>query len=299
LSKVREISDTDCKKLAIKIRDEFYKPIQTLKTTIFICGADISLKDKLRYKISIEFENIWNSYWYELIYPEDIFEELLYSSKSKDLLSLENLLAESVDIILLIPESPGSFTELGAFANNEKLRGKIVCAIDKKYKKDKSFINQGPIKMIKKANKKGIRFINPNDLETEIDDIKTSINYTKKHNSKNSKAVNLLQLDSFLLPTIYLLEPIKDKTLGVIVGQAIENNANSYEATKTALRILTKKKAIEYTVDGYRLTNLGLSQFEELRKTSSRKKIREELKSLDTLRLEFLNFKLRNRNMKI
>ena len=111
---------------------------------MFLCGADISMKDKLRYKIANEFKYFWNSYWYEIIYPEDIFDELLYSSRSKDLLSLENLLADSVDVILMIPESPGSFAELGAFANNEKLRAKIVCIIDEKYKKNKSFINQGP-----------------------------------------------------------------------------------------------------------------------------------------------------------
>ena len=83
---------------------------------------------------------------------EDIFDELLYSSKTKDLLSLEALLAESVDAIVLIPESPGSFAELWAFANDERLRKKMICVVDKKYKKDKSFINQGPLKLVKKEN---------------------------------------------------------------------------------------------------------------------------------------------------
>jgi len=299
LSTYRIISDEDCKKLAKRIRDDFHKPLNTFKTTMFLCGADISLKDKLRFKVANEIKNFWNSYRYEIVYPEDIFDELLYSSRSKDLLSLENLLADSVDVILMIPESPGSFAELGAFANNEKLRAKIVCLIDQKYKKNKSFINQGPIKLIKKANKSGVIFINPDEISNEINEIKYAINFTKKNSTVKTKAVNLLQLDRFLLPTIYLLEPINDLTLGKIVGEAIDDISISYEATRTALTTLTKKKAIEYTIDGYRLTDLGLEQFERLRKVSSRLKVQDETVALDKLRLEFLNFKLRNRKMEI
>ncbi len=294
-----EISDNDCKKLAKRIRDDFYKPLNTWKTNMFLCGADISMKDKLRFKIANEFKNIWNSYRYEIIYPEDIFDELLYSSRSKDLLSLENLLADSVDVIIMIPESPGSFAELGAFANNENLRTKIICVIDEKYKKNKSFINQGPIKLIKKANKNGVVFINPNDLSDKMDEIKSAINFTKKNSAVKTKSVNLLQLDSFLLPTIYLLEPVNDIILGKIVGEAIDDISNSYEATRTALTTLTKKKAIESTNDGYRLTDLGLEQYERLRKIGSRIKVQDETEALDKLRLEILNFKLRNRKMKI
>ena len=299
MSTYRKISDEDCKKLAKRIRDDFHKPLNTFKTTMFLCGGDISLKDKLRFKVANEIKNFWNSYRYEIVYPEDIFDELLYSSRSKDLLSLENLLADSVDVILMIPESPGSFAELGAFANNEKLRAKIVCLIDQKYKKNKSFINQGPIKLIKKANKSGVIFINPDEISNEINEIKYAINFTKKNSAVKTKAVNLLQLDRFLLPTIYLLEPINDLTLGKIVGEAIDDISNSYEATRTALTTLTKKKAIEYTIDGYRLTDLGLEQFERLRKVSSRIKVQDETVALDKLRLEILNFKLRNRKMKI
>ena len=299
MSTYRIISDEDCKKLAKRIRDDFHKPLNTFKTTMFLCGADISLKDKLRFKVANEIKNFWNSYRYEIVYPEDIFDELLYSSRSKDLLSLENLLADSVDVILMIPESPGSFAELGAFANNEKLRAKIVCLIDQKYKKNKSFINQGPIKLIKKANKSGVIFINPDEISNEINEIKYAINFTKKNSTVKTKAVNLLQLDRFLLPTIYLLEPINDLTLGKIVGEAIDDISISYEATRTALTTLTKKKAIEYTIDGYRLTDLGLEQFERLRKVSSRLKVQDETVALDKLRLEFLNFKLRNRKMEI
>ena len=106
----------------------------------------------------------WYSSNYDLIYPEDIFDELLYSSNSTDLLSLENLLADSVDAVVVIPESAGSFAELGAFANNEKLRSKMICVVDIKYKRDKSFINQGPIKLVRSVNKDAIVYIEESNL---------------------------------------------------------------------------------------------------------------------------------------
>ena len=210
---MQNISNSDCKKLSIKIKNDFFKPINTFKISIFICGADLSQKDKVRYKISNGIKNSWFSYLYDLIYPEDIFDELLYSSKSKDLLSLENMLAESVDVILIIPESPGSFAELGAFSSNKKLRRKIVCVVNNKYKKNKSFINQGPIKLIKDSNKQGMLFIDINDISKEIPKILSAVKKTKKNNYKNTTKISLLQLDSFLLTTIYLLEPVNEKDI--------------------------------------------------------------------------------------
>src|SRR5690606_11442715 len=52
LSTQIKISDEDCKKLARRIRDDFYRPLNTFKINMFLCGADISMKDKLRYKVA-------------------------------------------------------------------------------------------------------------------------------------------------------------------------------------------------------------------------------------------------------
>lgn len=178
---IDSLSKSDCAKISKKIREDIFKPANSFKTTIFLCGADKSQKDKLRFKIAESLGNLFYSHYYDLIYPEDIFEELLYSSKSKDLLSLEGLLAESVDAIVLIPESPGSFAELGAFANDDKLRSKLICIVDHKYQKDKSFINQGPLKLVKNANKQGLIFIDPNRVSKEIDKLSTALRALKKN----------------------------------------------------------------------------------------------------------------------
>lgn len=292
-----DISKLDCKKLATKIRNDLIKPVNTYKTTIFLCGADISQKEKLRYQIAKSLSNWWYSFQYDIIYPEDIFEELLYGSHTKDLLSLENLLAESVDAVVLIPESPGSFAELGAFANDEKLRNKLICIIDKKYKKEKSFINQGPLKLVKKTNKNAMIYVDPKEISKEVSKLHKALRKMKKNSSKLSDKITLLQLDNFLLPSIYLLEPVSKATLINLVENATEDEANAFQATTTALTILTKKRQVELTPNGYKLTQLGVTDFLSFRKTSSRIKNQKATVAIDELRLNILN--LTNRRKKL
>lgn len=300
MTNIDDISKTNCIKLSTKIRDDIYEPAYNFKTTIFLCGADISHKDKMRYKIAEALKNNWlYRFYFDIVYPEDIFDELLYGSNTTDLLSLEGLLADSVDAIVMIPESPGSFAELGAFANDEKLRQKLICIIDKKYKKNKSFINKGPIKLVKKANKNGLLYIDPKNIENEIDKLVTALKKVKKVSSKKSDKISLLQLDNFLLPSIFLLEPISKGILVELVKFATEDEINAFQTTTTALTILTKKRQIESTTNGYKLTGLGVDNFLAFRKTKSRIKNQDKTIEIDNLRLEILNLKYRRKKLKI
>jgi len=291
---INDISKADCFRIAKKIRDDIYKPAYSFKTTVFLCGADINQKEKIRYKIA---EALKGEFWYDIIYPEDIFDELLYSSKTKDLLSLEGLLADSVDAIVIIPESPGSFAELGAFANDENLRNKLICVVDEKYKKDKNFINQGPLKLIKKTNSFGLVFINPEEVSSEIGKLTYSLNKMKKSGSKKGDKLSLLQIENFLLPSIYLIEPVSKDTLVNLVATATEDEKNAFQTTTTALTILTKKRKIELTAEGYKLTKLGLENFFAFRKTKSRIKRQYEKIEIDNIRLDILNLKYRKKKL--
>lgn len=291
-----EISKADCISLSSKIKDDIYKPAYEFKTTIFLCGADISQKDKIRYQIAKSLSG-WK-YLFDIVYPEEIFDELLYSLKTKDLLSLESLLADSVDAIVLIPESPGSYAELGAFANDEKLRKKIICVIDKKYKKNKSFISQGPLKLVKKENSFGLVFIDPTNIEEDINKLVSSLKKMKKISFKESNKISLLQLENYLLPSIYLMEPVSKETLVNFVSGATHDDVNAFHTTTTAITILTKKREIELTTNGYKLTTLGLNKFFAFKKTRSRIKRQNETIEIDNLRLEILNLKNRKKKLK-
>jgi len=294
-----ELSDEDCTKLSKKILKDIYSPAFSFKRTIFLCGADISQKNKMRFKIADALNKSVHSFFYDIVYPEDIFEELLFSSKSKDLLSLEGLLAESVDAIVLIPESPGSFTELGAFAKDEQLRNKLICVLKKRYKKKKSFINQGPLKLVKKANKEGVLFVNPDDIPGEITRLHTALGKIKKRSSKKSDTLSILQLDNFILPSIFLLEPAPKKVLIKLVEAATDDYENAFQTTTAVLTILTKKKQIELTTKGYKLTEAGLENFFEFIKTGYRKKSHYEKIEMDNLRLEVMNLKYRKKRLSV
>ena len=293
------ITTADYKKLSDKIRDDFFIPINKYETTVFLCGAHFSQKKKIRFKLDTVFNDSLLSFQYRIIYPEDIFNELLYSSNSKDLLSLENILADSVDVLLIIPERPGSYTELGAFANDAKLRKKIICVIDEEYKKSKSFINQGPVKLIKNVNNKNVIYIDPNKIEMYFSKIVSAINNIKERTTKKASQINILQLDNFLLPAIYLLGQIYRSTIISLVKAVINDHSNAFDVTIISLAKLTKKKYIELIDKKYKLTNYGYEKIQKQRTPSSRVKMQNTTVALDELRLEFLNLKLRNKKLMI
>jgi len=313
--KTNEISKSDCKKIATRVRDVIFKPAYNYKITIFLCGAAMSETSKIRFKVAEILKSFWYSFYYDIIFPEEMFEELLYSSHSKDLLSLENLLAESVDAIVLIPESPGSYTELGAFANNENLRAKLVCVVDNKYKKHKSFINQGPLKLVKQTSKENIIYVDPVEIgkawrdyknvfsyiskDKEVDKIVTRVKKIKKNSTKVGDKITILQIDRFLLPIIYLLEPVSKNTLINIIEYATEDKSNGFQLTTIALTILIKKRQIELTIEGYKLTEIGLNDFLSFKAKSTRVKYQDETVIIDNLRLEILNLKNRQKKLKL
>ncbi|EAT6679566.1 UDP-3-O-(3-hydroxymyristoyl)glucosamine N-acyltransferase, partial [Salmonella enterica] len=146
--KIEDLSSSDIKKSIDTIRNIIINGINDTKKVIFICGKDKSDKESYRFKISQLLERNTN---YQLAYPEDLFEDLfedlLEGQANNSLLSLEQQLAEAVDLIILIPESPGSFAELGAFSTRKELAEKMLVLRQNKYKADKSFINHGPIRL--------------------------------------------------------------------------------------------------------------------------------------------------------
>jgi len=295
----KQISRDNCKNLASKIREKAFTPVTSSKTSIFLCGADINNQASVRYRLAKYFSDFKNSLYFELVYPEDIFEELLYSRAGQDLLSLENLLADSVDIVIIVVESSGSIAELGAFANNEKLRKKLICLIDEQYKTDKSFINQGPAKLIKQTNKGAVIYFDKKLLDKSALKINHAIDSIEKTKLKNENFITLLQLENFLLATIFLAEPIFIDDLIEIVEFSIENPSFAKQTTTIALSLLSKKRLIELTTLGYKLTRYGINKYLRFKKTSGRIKRQAETIALDNIRLEILNLKYRNKELKI
>ena len=131
-----------------------YTSKKILKVTdslvVFVCGAvhkdKMSARDKLMKYAKQNF-NKGN-----LFQAEDIFSGLV-QHKDTDLLTLEHFLAKYSDCILIINESAGTLTELGAFATNEEVVKKLFLINPKDHFGEDSFINNGPIAKINKKSK--------------------------------------------------------------------------------------------------------------------------------------------------
>lgn len=289
-------------KLAKKIKEDIVSPVDLYKTSIFLCGSGERNGKTGREIIAKELEggHLFYVYRYNIIYPEDIFAQLLHGSQSVDLLSLENMLAESVDVIIIIPESPGAIAELGAFTNNEKLLNKIICLQDTKYKKGKSFISSGPIKLLKSLKNKQVLYVEFNKIDKHISKIREGINRAKKSNIRRLDYINLLQVENFVLPAIYLLETADKDILIKLVKEVLNPNDKNFasHATTASLTILSKNKQVFLTSKGYKLTGFGLNHFINLGK-KNRRSYSIDLNKLDDLRIDILTWRLRNKKLNL
>lgn len=288
---IKQLRDDELKIVAEVIRDHIFVPSFSWKTTVFLCGADLSDNKTGRHKMAKLFKKYPR---YELLYPEDLFDDLMAGQGQHSLLILENILADSVDSIVLFPESPGSFAELGAFANNQRLASKLICVGQKKYAKKKSFINYGPVRLIKASDTGKVFNIAYNDLELEdkktkiykrINDAITAIK--KKHPIKKDVA-NIMETENFILPSVYLIDSIAPRDLYKLVQFATGQDKKIAEiATRSSISGLVKNNYISRTPSGYEVTTRGIDR------------VRSNLKSsnLDIARIEIINSQQRKNTM--
>ncbi len=129
---IKQLRDDELEIVAAVIRDRIFIPSYSRKTTVFLCGADLGDSKTGRHKLAKLFEKYPR---YKLLYPEDLFDDLMAGQGQQSLLVLENILADSVDCIAILLQSPGTFTELGAFSNHARLCNKLIIVIDKEFNK--------------------------------------------------------------------------------------------------------------------------------------------------------------------
>jgi hypothetical protein len=284
-------------KLAEEIHNAVYSQFVDYKTTIFLCGAGESVPNSIRSQIDKELSRGWFSYRYDLFYPEVLFAELLTGPGHQDLISLENMLAESVDAVVLVVESWGAVAELGSFSSNDKLRKKLICVVDQRYKKSKSFINYGPLRLLRSKKEGIILYGDFNNIGELISPIRKAIRKIEKGTTKSLGVENVVQAHRYILSSIYLLEPVSRPILTDLVMDASNNERNKAEAlTAGALSILIKNEEVQRSTDGYILTAKGVDEIRTLgRRGTTRSTF--DLKAMDAIRINVLNWKLRNKKL--
>lgn len=83
----------------------------------------------------------------------DTFFDFFHNRENKDLLSLEDKLAQYSDCIILVLESESAYSELGAFAIKDELAKIMLVINDKQFLKSKSFISLGPVAKVDRVSK--------------------------------------------------------------------------------------------------------------------------------------------------
>ena len=289
LTMIDKLTANEIDNIARMVKETLFISRSNKLVTVFLCGADVKDDSKARHHMAKIFSTHAR---YEVLYPEDVFDDLLSGHGQYSLLKMEGILADSVDAIVLFPESPGSFAELGAFSNIDKLACKTIILANKKYRSNKSFINFGPNRLIKATKTGKIYHINYDHLTDSVEKdkiykkINDAITEIKKRHPVTRDIANILEAENFVLPCVYLIENINNITLYRLMEVATKQDKTLCEiATKSALGRLVVKGYIIRNPSGYSVTISG-ARF-----------VRETLNSsnLDKARLEIMNAENRRR----
>jgi hypothetical protein len=129
--------------------------VQNPLRKIFLCGGPIPKPGEpsasLRGFLIARLEKEKNAILPDVLLAEEAAEwyHNPISEGFTNLVDLEVRIAAISKLILLIVESPGSMTELGAFSFVDSLRRKLHAVLERTFQDDRSFIMDGPIARIK------------------------------------------------------------------------------------------------------------------------------------------------------
>lgn len=149
-----------------------------LDPVIFLCGAFESKgRDAIRIYLAKHTPEL------DVFYAEKVWDEIA-SLGHRDALQMEEDLAKLADLIIVIVESAGTLTELGAFSLSPSLRKKLLPVVDKEYEGHSSFITNGPLRWINAESDFRPTIYTPlNMVLTAIDQIEERIRRIPKSHS--------------------------------------------------------------------------------------------------------------------
>jgi len=281
------------KEIAELIHKHIFQVLVRNQLNVFLIGTGRDARNSLRDPLR---EELLGAPYYpslEVFYPEELFDELFQQNNQIDLLRLENLLAKSVHAIVIVLESPGSIAELGAFANHEVLRKRLVVIVNQLYRKDKSFIMLGPVKMLKKINGAVIYYDFNNRHKEALkklgEQVRGNIRRIAKQVTPDTTIKNLINAQFFLLAAVYVMQSIGkieiNKMIKAIGG---EDEETVIAIANSSLNILLRNKELILFSGKYELTKEGLKRITDLLKYQWPRNI-----ILDKLRVVVLNNTLR------
>lgn len=313
--------DIKLKNIIEKIHDQVYQSINKNTVDVFLCGG-ISTKKQKSIRDQV-YSKLWGIKDLRILYPEDLFMEMLNINNKYNLLNLENFLADNCDIICIICESAGSLVELGAFVNHDKIQNKVVAVIEKNKTKKQSFIMLGPIKVLKLLDKKktgGLDNVitydklNIESLTGTLITLFKSYNKVKRSTHMKQQINSIIGLYHFIPLLLYFFKELTSTEIADFI-KYLQNKNNckdvKFDITfRAALKLLYKEHYIHSisssvenkTITIYSLTDKGIKNISnQLEKMNL--KMNFEINSLDSktitcdkIRLEIMNIQYKYYN---
>lgn len=205
-------------------------------------------------------------------------------------------MATNSDYIVIVCESPGSFTELGAFVNNSETVDKVIVLLQTKYKNAKSFIRQGPVEYVRSKEKSRVIYYNADILEAseKIKKILYNKNNSGKKQKDSFKDLNIISGQyNFVLLLLYFYKTLTVKKLVSYIKsvyEAKEFDMSDFDMIYTAaIRRLFKEGLIKkYNSDndtGYMLTDKG---YDSAMALLSYVELKGKTKIFDRIRMKIL-----------
>ena len=276
-----------------KLNIQFLNKSQNLnEISIFLCGGSGKEEEKFRRKVGEKIcgTSKLSNYKYSVYYPEDMFIELILGHQKQDLLTLENLLADSASAVVILLQSPGTFTELGAFTNYKKLSNKLIVIIDPKFTRKRSFINLGPVRFLKTKTKSEVLFIpmNNSNFNKLVERITDTARDIARHSLPIRDLTNPIFAYRFYLALIYIFEPIpKNAILTIPRLLATNEERNIVTVAEIVINSLINERKVSLSSKNLSTTSKGADDL--IYGGNTKKRAHLVLEFLTKLRLEALN----------
>lgn len=276
------------------IAEGFTRKLLVSNITVFLAGGSTAKTNTIRPLLRKELSGRPYVRGYDVLYPEELFQELLSKKPKRDLLTLENTLASSANAIIIIVESPGSIAELGAFVNSSELRPKIIAIVNKKHRNEKSFIMLGPVAQLYNERQDAVimhDFKQP-DVPKLANEVRRVVRQIAKEKPVEESLKNPIRAQYFILASIFVTEPVDLTTLIRLLEATTEcDSIEAPVAATTALKILIRQKEVTLKANRYQLTSKGSERLKNIIRESKQSKQFAEL--FDKCRVEVLNSTLR------
>jgi hypothetical protein len=262
---------------------------------LFLCGGASPADSSFRRQLGNQLVQRRSKYRYSVYYPEDMFLELILGHGKYDLLSLENLLADSVSAVVVPLQSPGTFTELGAFANHVALRNKLIVLMDPKFQTSQSFINAGPIRFLRaKTSSRVIHevlsFANLDVLVNHITEAARSISAQRP---VIASLTNPLTSREFYHALVFVFDPLPRACLEEIISALSPSESQALTVAEMVINGLINERKIASTASSLTIPPETVNSI--LQYPSTKKRKDNLVSTLSDLRLQALNAVMRGK----